>query len=225
MIYLKKNRHVERAIQRLKQTHKSYKSLGLIRFITHALYIKQETLLLLKSLDELSPYESLKTLQIISVDKDNKADLVEFYRLANISISNPEILINNYLNDECKCFFATKNEKFIGFLWWGDKHTDVKHCLPILRYIHKKVLKKNDDALGIDFFILPEERGGGAALEFYAKACRKLNHLGYKRIFGTVLSDNRPARWTYNLLGLAVIKKITIHRLLIYRTFIRTTDI
>lgn len=225
MMNFKKNRQVDRAIQRLKQTHKSYKSLGLIKFITHALYIKQETLLLLKNLDELSPYESLQSLAIASVDKENKVDLIEFYRSANISIGSPETLIDNYLDDGCKCFIAIKNEKLIGFLWWGDKPSDVKHCLPILRYIHKKILKKNDDALGIDFFILPAERGGGAALEFYAKACRKLNHLGYKHIFGTVLSDNRPARWTYNLLGLTVINKITIHRLLIYKTFIRTTDI
>src|SRR6056297_2039554 len=222
---LKKYRRIDKTVERIKQAYKSYQSLGLINFIKHAFYIKQEALLLLKELDKLSPYESLNKLQIHSFDKNTKADLIEFYNLSKISIVTPELLIENYMNDDCKCFFATKNEKLIGFLWWGDKQTDVRHCLPILRYIHKKVLKKNNDALGIDFFILPEERGGGTALEFYAKACRQLNHLGYNCFLGTVLSDNRPARWTYNLLGLTVIKKLTIHRLLIYKTFIKVTDI
>jgi len=225
MIYLKKNRHIDKVIERVKQAYKSYRSLGLINFSKQAFYIKHETLLLLKDLNEVSSYESFSKLQIHPIDKSLKNDLVKFYNLANISIVNPELLIDNYLNDGCKGFFAKKNNKIIGFFWWGDKKTDVKNCLPILRYIHQKILKKNSDALGIDFFILPEERGGGAALEFYAKACRQLNHLGYNRFFGTVLSDNRPARWTYNLLGLTVIKKLTIHRLLIYKTFIKVTDI
>lgn len=224
MPYFKKKWPFDKTVERLKQTYKSYKSLGFINFITHAFYIKQEALLLIKDLNELSPYESLNKIQIHSLHKSKQGELVKFYNLANISIVNPELLIKNYLKDGCKCFFATKNDKIIGFLWWSDKQSDLKNCLPILRYIHKNVLKKNDDVLGIDFFILPEERGDGRALEFYAKVCRKLSQLGYKHIFGTVLSDNRPARWTYNLLGLTVIKKVTINRLLIYKTFIRLTD-
>jgi len=224
MSFLKKDWHLDKAVERLKQTYKSYKSLGFINFITHAFYLKQEALLLIKDLNELSPYESLNNLQIHSLHESKKGDLLKFYNLANISIVNPELLIENYLNDGCKCFFATKRNQIIGFLWWGDKQSDFKNCLPILRHIQKKILKKNDDVLGIDFFILPEERGDQRALEFYAKVCRKLNNLGYKHIFGTVLSNNRAARWTYNLLGLTIIKKVTIIRLLIYKTFIRVTD-
>ena len=108
--------------------------------------------------------------------------------------------------------------------WWGTKQSDYKNCLPILRYLHKNFLKQNDDVLGIDFFILPEERGDGIALEFYAKVCRKLNHFGYKQMFGSVLSDNRSARWTYNLLDQAIIQKVTILRLFVYKTFIKVTD-
>ena len=90
--------------------------------------------------------------------------------------------------------------------------------------MHKNFLKQNDDVLGIDFFILPEERGDGRALEFYAKVCRQLNQLGYQHMFGSVLSDNRAARWIYDLLGLEVIKKVTIHRLLNCKTFFSLTD-
>ena len=105
MSYLK-NCHFDKAIERFKQTYKSYKSLGFINFITHAFYIKQEALLLLKNLNELSPYESLNKLQIHSLDKSQKSELVEFYNLANISVFNPEILIENYLNDGHKCFLC-----------------------------------------------------------------------------------------------------------------------
>jgi len=223
MSYLK-NCHIDKALERLKQSYKSYKSLGFINFVSHAFYIKQEALLLLKNLHELSPYESFNKLQIHPLHKSQKSELLEFYNLANISVFNPEILIENYLNDDCQCFFATKNDKIIGFFWWGGKQSDYNNCLPILRYIHKNYLKQNDDALGIDFFILPEARGDGTALEFYAKVCRELNQLGYKQMFGSVLSDNRAARWTYDLLGLAVIKKVTIHRLFNYKTFIMLSD-
>lgn len=225
MINFKKNLHLDKTVERLKQTYKSYQSLGFMNFIKNAFYIKQESILLIKELNEPSPFESHKKIEIHSFDKSKKNELLKFYNLANISALNPEILIENYLNAGHKCFLATKEDRIIGFFWWGGKQSDFKNCLPILRYVHKNVLKQNDDVLGIDFFILPEERGDGRAPEFYAKVCRQLNRLGYKHILGTVLSDNRAARWTYHVLGLTEKKRIIAHRILLYKTLFRISEI
>ena len=50
-------------------------------------------------------------------------------------------------------------------------------------------------------FIAPEHRGRGTPAEFLAGVESELARLGYRRMFGFVDSDNRPARWLYTTAG------------------------
>lgn len=212
-------------IKRLQQTSKSLKTLGIKKFISHAIYFKQEPILIIKDLNSRSPFEDKNSLEVIPVNIEEQDNLINFYEKSEAFIFNSKDLVRNHFEDNCQCFIAKKQNKIIGFLWWADINSPFNSCTPVIKHVRYNVGMTAQDALGIDFFILPEERGNATALEFYAKACKQLNDLGYKQFYGMVLPENRAARWTYNVLGLTETKKISAHRILLFKTLFRISDI
>jgi len=176
-------------------------------------------------LKDRSPFEDKNDLEIILVGNAEINNLVKFYEKSEAFNINAKDLVRSHFEDNCQCFIAKRQNKIIGFLWWADIRSPFKSCRPLDRYARYNLGMTSQDALGIDFFILPAERGNATALEFYAKACKKLNEFGYEQFYGTVLPDNRAARWTYNVLGLTETKKISAHRILLYKTLFRISDI
>jgi GNAT superfamily N-acetyltransferase len=215
----------QKIVKRLTQAFRSCRNLGMKRFISHAIYFKQESILIFKELNDRSPFEEKNSLELSLVSHEEINDLVEFYEKTEAFNFDAKGLVRSHLEENCQCFIAKKQNRIIGFLWWADINSPFKSCRPLLRYARYNVGMTAQDALGIDFYIPPEERGKATALEFYAKACKKLYELGYERFYGTVLSDNRAARWTYDVLGLTETKKISAHRILLCKTLFKISDI
>ena len=215
----------QKIVKRLQQTYKSLKTLGIKKFISDAVYFKQEPILLIKDLTTRSPFENKNSLEVIPVNNDEKFNLINFYDESEAFIFNSKDLVRSHFEDNCQCFIAKKKNIIIGFLWWADINSPFNSCSPVIRHIRYNAGMTGQDALGIDFFVLPEERGNATALEFYSKACKQLYDRGYTRLYGMVLPENRAARWTYNVLGLTETKKISAHRILLFKTLFRIRDI
>jgi len=72
---------------------------------------------------------------------------------------------------------------------------------------------KEDEVYGFDYFIAPQYRGHGNAVEFLSMIHYELKKLEYNRMWGFVAADNTPAKWLYNITGYKVIKRIIRHEL------------
>jgi GNAT superfamily N-acetyltransferase len=96
-------------------------------------------------------------------------------------------------------FAAIVEDRMVGYYWWVDRHNLVAH--PDLFKLGRGFALEEGDVYGASFFLLEEFRGGGRAGEFLFWAETRLRDRGYKRIWGYVDSDNRPARWLYATRG------------------------
>lgn len=96
-------------------------------------------------------------------------------------------------------FVAYRGEELVGYYWWVDR--DVPTLYPDLRKLGLGIELGEGDVYGSDFFLLEEHRGGGVAADFLFKLESSLRDRGYIRLWGYVVSDNRPARWIYSTRG------------------------
>jgi GNAT superfamily N-acetyltransferase len=96
-------------------------------------------------------------------------------------------------------FVAFADDRMVGWYWWVDRDNSVAH--PDLYRLGPGFRLKEGDVYGASFFLVEEHRGGGRAGEFLFRAETRLRDRGYKRIWGYVDSDNRPARWLYSTRG------------------------
>lgn len=210
-----------KVIKRLAQTCRSYKSLGWKDFVKNGLCVKYEMLLVEKNLNEQSIYSSRNNLEVLAIEKEQKHKIIEFYKKTDHQVVDPAVLADRYFANGCKCLIAVKNNNIIGCFWWGDSSSEFEKTVPELSFFRGRINLEMDDAVGVDFFILPEERGGGAALEFYSKTCAVLRELGYNRLFGLVSPENRAARWTYKLLGHVELRTVVVYKVLNYAYFFK----
>jgi GNAT superfamily N-acetyltransferase len=114
-------------------------------------------------------------------------------------------------------FVAYKGDELIGYYWWVDAEVPVLY--PDLAKLGLEIELGPGDVYGSDFYVLEEHRGDGVAADCLFKIESSLRERGYERIWGYVVSDNRPARWIYSLRGYAPMW--VIHRkrfLLLQRT-------
>lgn len=96
-------------------------------------------------------------------------------------------------------FVAFKGEELIGYYWWVDAENSVRY--PDLDKLGLEIELGPGDVYGSDFYVLEEHRGGGVAADCLFKIESALRDRGYERLWGYVVSDNRPARWIYSLRG------------------------
>lgn len=212
MVFMKLN-WLNRKFKRLKKT---YKTVGFKKFLKNLFYKKHEEILIGVDLNKRPEFSSKKDLKIQRIGIKDQNVLLDFYRTSNSSELYPISRIENCFASGGKCFIAMRKNKIIGHFWWGNNKMNFKYLDPASRNVGDTFGLKDDDALAIDFFIIPEERGQGTVLEFFPKVLIELNKLGYQRCFGLVLPDNRGARWTYKLLGHIDFKRIVLHRILNY---------
>lgn len=64
-----------------------------------------------------------------------------------------------------------------------------------------------------DFFINPNYRGHGNAIEFLLKVQRELKNFGYNHAWGYVAAANTPARWIYLMSGNKIVKRAISHEI------------
>jgi GNAT superfamily N-acetyltransferase len=93
-------------------------------------------------------------------------------------------------------FVAFSGEELVGYYWWVDR--EVPNLYPDLRKLGLGIELGDGDVYGSDFFLLEEHRGNGVAADFLFEVECTLRDRGYARLWGYVVSDNRPARWIYS---------------------------
>jgi GNAT superfamily N-acetyltransferase len=114
----------------------------------------------------------------------------------------------DYLRQGFRGFVACREGELLGYYWWVDR--DVPTLFPDLSKLGLGIELAAGDVYGSDFYVLDEHRGGGLAADFLFKVERTLRDRGYERIWGYVVSSNRPARWIYSTRG--YVPMWTVHR-------------
>jgi GNAT superfamily N-acetyltransferase len=105
-------------------------------------------------------------------------------------------------------FVAYRDDELLGYYWWVDR--DVPTLYPDLRRLGLGIELAAGDVYGSDFYVLDEHRGGALAADFLFKVESTLRDRGFERIWGYVMSSNRPARWIYSTRG--YVTMWTVHR-------------
>jgi GNAT superfamily N-acetyltransferase len=99
-------------------------------------------------------------------------------------------------------FVAWLGDAVIGYYWW----TDGDH--PHLRHLDVELVE--GDVYGFDFFLAAEHRGEGRAVAFLHAIETALGKRGFRRLWGYVRADNRPARWLYDMRGYEVVRHVEL---------------
>lgn len=116
-------------------------------------------------------------------------------------------------------FVAFRGEELVGYYWWVDR--DVPNLYPDLRKLGLGIELGEGDVYGSDFFLLEEHRGNGIAADFLFEVESTLRDRGYARLWGYVVSDNRPARWIYSTRGYKPMWIIHRRRVLLVQRAVR----
>lgn len=107
-------------------------------------------------------------------------------------------------------FVAYVGDELVGYYWWVDGAIEPRHA-DIERFGLGIELEPGE-VYGYDFYLLEEHRGDGKSMEFLHKVETSLRDLGYRRLWGYVEADNRPARWLYGLRGYKSVRKVVNRR-------------
>lgn len=162
------------------------------------IYMKEQLIVIVKDLDAIVEHRRRNgDLRLADLRADQLPELSELNRKR----SQPEAdrRFAHYVEQGFHGFVAYRGQELVGYYWWVDR--DVPKLFPDLRKLGLGIELAVGDVYGSDFFLLDGHRGGGAATDFLYKLESSLRGRGYTRLWGYVVSDNRPARWLYSLRG------------------------
>jgi GNAT superfamily N-acetyltransferase len=154
-----------------------------------------EVVVLKKRLDEVSGIAFEPRLRLEELDRGTLPALAEFNRRQCDSRATRRFAAN--LERGCHGYVAYRGGTVAGYYWWVDGGAQPPH--PHLRELDLRL--GAGDVYGFDFFLAPEHRGEGRAVELLHGVETRLRDLGYRMLWGYVRSDNRPARWLYSVRG------------------------
>lgn len=188
-------------------------TLGRLAGTTTEGYVSEELIVLLKELDEIVTPKEIDRLRI----EDFEPGMLPQLHEVNRAIGKGEA--NEYFDLSVErgfhAFVAFADDKMVGWYWWVDRDNTVAH--PDLYRLGRGFELEPEDVYGASFYLVEDYRGGGRAGEFLFRAESTLRDRGYKRIWGYVDSDNRPARWLYATRGYVPTWKVYNRRLAFLR--------
>lgn len=213
----------------------SYSQYGLMGFIARMMsvltfrkFIVVDHIIMHKSLDRLKEYTPPKKLRILPLEECNILMFKEFCKNNDCTLKDAKIL-NSILKNNLKGFVATINQEMIGYIWWTDNQIPLIDNHPhLIRY---GLNLRDDDVYTFDFFIINKYRGSGNAVEFLTTVEFRLKDLGFRKVYGQVSVDNKPARWLYKLIGYEegrIVTNYIIFKLILItnnRVFIRNNEL
>ena len=120
-------------------------------------------------------------------------------------------------------FAADLDSGLSAFYWWVDGDSapppsrwSIGAAIDELRL---GIDLEHGDVYGADFYVRESDRPGGTAQAFLDHVEALLGARGYRRLWGYVIEDNRPARWTYSLRGYRPMWRIVRTRMLVFRRY------
>ncbi len=188
--------------------------------LRHALYAREEIVVLRKDLGQITEMASSEALRIEEVERHHLPALYEF----NGKRCNSKADARTYaaLERGHRGFVGYVGDELVGYYWWVDAEIDPEHK-DINRY-GLGIEMGPGEVYGFDFFMLEEHRGDGKSMEFLYKIETGLRDLGYDTLWGYVIAGNKPARWLYGLRGYKSVRKVECRRVLRRRTTLETSS-
>jgi GNAT superfamily N-acetyltransferase len=151
----------------------------------------QDLIVLSKRLDEIAEIAFERRLALADLGPSDLPALAEFNRRRCDIRATGRFAAAVEHGD--RGFVARLDGEVVGFYWWVDG--DHPHLDQL------GIRLADGDVYGFDFYLAPEHRGEGRAVEFLHDIETRLHARGYARVWGYVRSDNRPARWLYSIRG------------------------
>jgi GNAT superfamily N-acetyltransferase len=177
-------------------------------------YTKEELIVLLKTTDSIVEPKKPGKLTMEDLGSAHLPELIELNRKAGEPLGADKYFENS-LKLGYHGFIARIDGELVGYYWWVDRDDPNPHS-DVWR-LGKQFELEPGDVYGSSLFLLEEHRGGGTANDFLYKIEAGFRDRGYKRIWGYVVKDNRPARWTYNLRGYKPTWNMVNRRLVFFR--------
>lgn len=162
-------------------------------------------IVLLKDLDSISAPSAASDLRVDDLEARHLPALFDLNRRRCYTRADSrfaEDLAHGY-----RGFVGFVGEELVGYYWWVDGTHHPRHR--DLARLGLGIELGEGDAYGSDFYILEEHRRGGIANDFLFKVETALRERGFRRLWGYVESDNRPARWTFNMRGYQPLRTVT----------------
>jgi GNAT superfamily N-acetyltransferase len=177
------------------------------------LYSSERLIVLVKELDAIVVPAKEGELRVEDLGRQHLDGLSRLNRARG----RPEVdrRFARYVEQGFHGFVGYLGEQLVGYYWWVDR--DVPMLYPDLRKLGLGIELGAGEVYGSDFFLLAEHRGGGLAAEFLFEIERGLRERGYERLWGYVVSSNRPARWIYSTRGYVPMWILDRTRILILR--------
>jgi GNAT superfamily N-acetyltransferase len=176
--------------------------LATLRKVRQALRAEAELLVVAKGLDEIPDVALGERLRLEELDRAALPALAGFNRGRCDTRATRRFAAG--LARGHRGFVAYRGAEVAGHYWWVDRRIDPRH--PHLQRLGIELGQQ--DVYGFDFFISELHRGEGRAVAMLQDVETRLRQLGYERVWGYVLGDNRPARWLYSMRGYEVVGRV-----------------
>ncbi len=181
------------ALQRLRQLLALSQEKGLKRAVWEAYwalrfraYHEEERLVLSKRLEDDPPPPTQPPLVVRPIQPSDEDALLRFAQTHRPPMA---WYVRKYLRNGYRGAVAFRGEEVIGLFWWVDRHIDPEHPDLVLQDLHLE----EGDAYGFAYYVATEHRGRGTATEILRGVFALLSGAGYRRVWGYVDADNRPA--------------------------------
>ncbi len=160
-------------------------------------YSEEQLIVLVKDLDSIVEPPRQDVVRLEDLGPAHLPALAELNRTRG----QPEVdrRFERYVQQRFAGFVGYRGDRLVGYYWWVD--SDRGADFPDLRKLGLGVVLEPGEVYGSDFFLLEDHRGAGVAADFLFKVESSLRDRGYSRIWGYVVSSNRPARWIYSTRG------------------------
>jgi GNAT superfamily N-acetyltransferase len=158
---------------------------------------EEQLIVLLKDLDEIAEPRLEGDLVLEDLEARHLPALYELNRKR--SFERADRRFARAVADGYRGYVAFRDGELVGYYWWVDASVEKRH--PDLERLGLGIELGAEDVYGSDFFMLESHRGGGRAVDFLFKLESDLRRRGYRKLWGYVVSTNRPARWLYSSRG------------------------
>ncbi len=171
--------------------------MAVARRLWSAIYERESLIVLVVELDSIVEPRRDEGLRLEDLGSQHLPALAELNRRRGQTDADRRFA--RYVQQGFRGFVAYREDELLGYYWWVDR--DVPTLFPDLSELGLGIELAAGEVYGSDFYVLDEHRGGGLAADFLFKVERTLRDHGYERIWGYVVSSNRPARWIYSTRG------------------------
>jgi GNAT superfamily N-acetyltransferase len=158
---------------------------------------EEQLIVLLKELDSIVEPLRRDVIRLEDLRHEHLPELAELNRRRGQPEADKRF--SRYVEQGFAGFVGYREGELAGYYWWVDSGQAA--AFPDLRDLGLGIELSDHEVYGSDFFLLEEHRGAGVAADFLYKVESALRDRGYSRIWGYVVSSNRPARWIYSTRG------------------------